>query len=146
MTARKSLTATRLEALGAGLDNWACVDAFCCWLAGTAWREGRVSDATILRWSRSDDLWWRRAAVVSTVPLNLKSRGGLGDMKRTLVICRTLIHDEEVMVQKAISWALRTLVPWNQKAVEAFLKEHSESISPLVRREVFRKLTTGKKN
>ncbi|WP_368054918.1 DNA alkylation repair protein [Saccharospirillum sp.] len=28
--ARESLTARRIEALGQGIDNWACVDSFCC--------------------------------------------------------------------------------------------------------------------
>jgi 3-methyladenine DNA glycosylase AlkD len=144
--ARESLTPKRLEALGQGIDNWACVDGFSCTLVGTAWREGRISDATIRRWSRSEDLWWRRAAVVATVPLNTRSRGGRGDTRRTLAVCGDLIDDREVMVQKAISWALRALVPWDPRAVRGFLTRHADSVSALVRREVLRKLTTGKKN
>jgi 3-methyladenine DNA glycosylase AlkD len=144
--ARESLTPKRVEALGTGIDNWACVDGFCCTLVGAAWREGRISDATIRRWSRSKDLWWRRAAVVATVPLNLRSRGGQGDAPRTLAVCGDLIDDREAMVQKAISWALRALVRWDPEAVRAFLAEHGDSVSALVRREVRRKLTTGKKN
>ncbi len=144
--ARESLTPKRVEALGRGIDNWACVDSFCCTLVGRAWREGRVSDATIMRWSRSPDLWWRRAAVVATVPLNIKAHGGTGDSARTLMVCKPLITDKEIMVQKAISWALRSLAPWDHGAVQAFLNEHSESVSALVRREVMNKLRTGKKN
>jgi 3-methyladenine DNA glycosylase AlkD len=144
--ARESLTPGQIEALGAGIDNWACVDGFCCTLVGTAWREGRISDATIRRWSRSDDLWWRRAAVVATVPLNTRSRGGTGDTRRTVAVCRSLIHDKEIMVQKAISWALRALVTWDRKAVQAFVDEHGQTVPALVRREVLRKLETGKKN
>lgn len=144
--ARDSLTPKRIEALGAGIDNWACVDGFCCTLAGTAWREGRISDGTIRRWSRSEDVWWRRAAVVATVPLNTRSRGGRGDVARTLMICRPLVDDREMMVQKAISWALRALVRWDPEAVEAFLEDNRDSVSALVAREVRRKLVTGKQN
>lgn len=144
--ARESLNVSRIEALGAGIDNWASVDGFCCTVVGTAWREGRISDATIRRWSRSDDLWWRRAAVVATVPLNVKSRGGTGDTLRTLMVCRSLVSDKAVMVQKAISWALRELVTWDREAVEGFVEEHGESVSSRVRREVLKKLKTGKKN
>lgn len=144
--ARESLNVSRIESLGAGLDNWACVDGFCCTLTGRAWREGRISDATIRRWARSDDLWWRRAAVVSTVPLNLKSHGGTGDAARTLMVCESLVADREVMVQKAISWALRALVRWDRAAVEGFLEEQGDTVSSRVWREVLRKLRTGKRN
>lgn len=144
--ARESLTPKKLEALGRGIDNWASVDSFCCTLVGAAWKENRVSDATIKRWSRSDDLWWRRAAVVSTVPLNIKSHGGTGDTERTLMICGALVKDNEVMVQKAISWALRALASWDPISVRAFLAAHAESLSALVRREVANKLRTGRKN
>ena len=144
--ARDGLTVRRIEALGAGIDNWACVDGFCCTLVGRAWREGRISDAAILRWSRSSDLWWRWAAVVATVPLNTRSRGGTGDPARTLTVCELLVDDPEVMVQKAISWALRMLVFWDREAVERFLETHAGAVSARVRREVRRKLDTGKKN
>lgn len=144
--ARESLVPKRIEALGQGIDNWACVDSFCCTLVGRAWREGKVSDATIMRWSRSRDLWWCRAAVVATVPLNIKSHGGMGDTARTIMVCKALLNDKEIMVQKAISWALRSLVPWDREAVQVFLTEHSGSVSALVRREVMNKLRTGKKN
>lgn len=144
--AREALNLKTIESLGRGMDNWACVDRFCCTLVGTAWREGRISDAAILRWSRSKDLWWRRAAVVATVPLNMKSRGGTGDTSRTLMICELLLEDREAMIQKAISWALRELVRWDRAAVEGFLDEYQTMLPALVRREVRRKLDTGKKN
>ncbi len=144
--AREALNESMVEALGRGIDNWACVDSFCCNIAGLAWREGRISDALISRWASSDDLWWRRAAVVSTVALNTKSRGGTGDPARTFAVCAPLLEDPEVMVQKAISWAIRELVPWDRKSVVSFLDQNQESVSARVRREVTTKLETGRKN
>lgn len=144
--ARELLDQERVEALGQGLDNWCCVDNFCYCIAGRAWREGRLEDDVIQHWVRSPDLWWRRVAVVSTVALNTKSQGGKGDAKRTLAICRAVVGDKEIMVQKAISWALRQLVSWDRAAVADFLSENDEELSKLVIREVNRKLQTGKKN
>ncbi len=132
--------------LGQGLDNWACVDNFCAYIAGIAWLHGRIPDAVVERWAVSPDLWWRRVAVVCTVALNNKSRGGAGDTARTLRICQTVLGDPEIMVQKAISWALRMLVPWDRCAVEDFLERNRDEVSKLVLREVTRKLRTGKKN
>ena len=144
--ARELLDVTRVEALGKGIDNWACVDNFCSYVAGFAWRQGQIEDDVVVKWSQSSDLWWRRVAVVSTVALNTKSRGGTGDPERTFMICEPLLDDGEVMVQKAISWALRELVPWDRNAVERFLVENRERISARVMREVTKKLETGKKN
>ncbi|MGD1867078.1 MAG: DNA alkylation repair protein [Phormidesmis sp.] len=144
--AQAALNESVVESLGEGMDNWACVDIFCSNVAGPAWRKGQLADATIERWASSEDVWWRRAAVVSTVALNTKSRGGTGDVARTLSTCELLLRDTEIMVQKAISWALRELVPWDREAVETFLIEQDGKLSARVKREVKRKLDTGKKN
>ncbi|HEX5139501.1 MAG TPA: DNA alkylation repair protein [Dehalococcoidia bacterium] len=92
-----------VEALGEGISSWDEVDAFAVIISGNAWRDGRIDDKTIEAWARSSDRWWRRAALVSTVPLNLKSRGGNGDSGRTLRICTLLIQDRDDMVVKAMS-------------------------------------------
>jgi 3-methyladenine DNA glycosylase AlkD len=144
--ALRSLTLKEVEALGEGMASWDEVDSFGVLLSGAAWLEGAISDADVKRWARSKDLWWRRAALVSTVVLNAKSRGGRGDTKRTLMIAGMLVADHEDMVVKAMSWALRSLVPWDAKAVRAFLDEHDTGLAARVKREVRNKLRTGLKN
>jgi 3-methyladenine DNA glycosylase AlkD len=144
--ARAALGPQEVRALGKGMDNWASVDAFCAYVAGPAWREGQLEDSEILAWSSSKDRWWRRAALVATVPLNMKSRGGSGDPERTIMVCRELTGDPEPMVVKGLSWALRALVPVAPDQVAAFLEEHDPDLPALVRREVRNKLETGKKN
>lgn len=144
--ARAALGLEEIEALGEGNDNWASVDAFCVYVSGPAWRDGQISDRDVLSWTRSPDPWWRRTALVSTVALNMKSRGGTGDPPRTLEICRALASDSHPMVAKGLSWALRALVSVDAGSVEGFLKEGGEAVPALVRREVRNKLETGKKN
>ena len=140
------LGARDLERLGAGLDGWGAVDAFGCYVAGPAWRERQVSDALIRRWARSPDRWWRRAALVSTVPLNSRARGGGGDATRTVALCRLLVADRDDMVVKALSWALRELAKRDPAAARRFLRDQGERLAPRVVREVRNKLTTGLKN
>lgn len=142
----QALSVSMIKTLGRGIDNWQSVDVFACEISGVAWREGRLSDAAIQRWARSKDPWWRRAAVVSTVPLNTKSRGGQGDTRRTIMICELVMGDEHVMVHKALSWALRQLIAFDANAVRAFMKQHDAKMPALVKREVTRKLTSGRKN
>lgn len=80
----QSIGEAELEEHGRDIDSWSSVDSFARTLAGPAWLHGQVSDALIHRWAHSEDRWWRRAALVSTVALNVRSRGGTGDVPRTL--------------------------------------------------------------
>lgn len=145
-TALASLRAEELEALGHGMASWGAVDNFACLLAGPAWRENQVPDELVHEWAHSEDRWWRRAALVSTVALNVKARGGSGDAPRTLQVCRLLVNDQDDMVVKALSWALRELVRHDLQAVLEFLAEHEDVLAARVKREVRNKLTTGLKN
>jgi hypothetical protein len=115
----RNLGPAELEELGRGMDSW---------------------------WSHSNDLGWRRAALVSTVALNVRSHGGSGDTGRTLAVCGLLVDDHEDMVVKALSWALRALVVHDPEAVRGFLEMHEGRLAARVLREVNNKLATGLKN
>lgn len=135
-----------LERLARGNDNWASVDAFAVTLSGVVWRQGGIADEDVADWAASRDRWWRRTALVSTVPLNKKSRGGTGDVLRTLAVCQRLADDRDPMVAKALSWALRDVSPHDRHAVERFLDGHDDVLLPFVTREVRNKLETGRKS
>jgi DNA alkylation repair enzyme len=140
------LNSWELEQLGRGIASWPAADCFGIFLAGPLWRERRIPSSLIHDWARSMDRWWRRIALVSTVPLNSKARGGEGDAHRTLQVCRILERDRDPMVVKALSWALRDLAKRQPRAVRAYLAERGAALSPLVVREVRNKLETGRKN
>lgn len=144
--ALQSLRAKEMQLLARGLDSWYGVDTFAPLVAGPAWREGQIPDVLIHRWARSKDLWQRRAALVCTVALNNKARGGQGDAQRTLAVCELLVNDREDMVVKALSWALRELAKRDPKAVRAFVQKHEDKLAARVKREVGNKLRTGVKN
>jgi len=135
-----------LEELGRALDAWWSVDRFARTLSGTPWRNGLIRDRVIPRWPRSQDKWWRRAALVSTVALNMRSRGRRGDVPRTLEVCRLLVDAHEDTIEKALSWALRELVAHDAGAVRAFIAKHQARLGPRVKREVGNKLRTGLKS
>jgi 3-methyladenine DNA glycosylase AlkD len=135
-----------LEELGRGINSWWTVDAFARTLAGPAWLNRQVPDQVFDMWANSNDRWWRRAALVSTVALNVRSQGGQGDVPRTLRICWLLASDQDDMVAKALSWALRELVFHDPGAVKGFLEEYEKVLPARVKREVKNKLGTGLKN
>jgi 3-methyladenine DNA glycosylase AlkD len=144
-SAVRALTAVDVLALGQRLTDWGSVDAFACYVAGPAWREGRLTTRQIKAWLRSSNRWLRRTAVVCTVALNVRARGGRGDVARTLAVCRGVAADRDDMVVKAVSWALRSLVEWDADAVERFLEQHEVELAARVKREVRTKLRTGRK-
>lgn len=144
--ALQTLTADQISALGKTLDNWVSVDMFCLSISGWCWRNGILSDSAIEARAESENRWVRRSALVSTVPLNLRARGGTGDVERTLKICAMLVADYDDMVVKALSWALRELSKSDKQAVVDFLDKFREKIHPRVKREVGNKLLTGKKS
>jgi len=144
--AASSLRQKELELFGHGMSEWSEVDCFACYLSGPAWREGQVSDDVIHGWARSNDRWWKRAALVSTVPLNSKARGGSGDARRTLEVCRILLGVRDDMVVKAMSWAIRELSAPSRPEVEAWMRRNREKLAARAIREVENKLRTGLKN
>lgn len=140
------LNASCVTALAEGFADWASVDHFGVTVAGPAWRDGLISDATVHRWTKSADRWRRRLALVATVRLNTPARGRTGDARRTLAVCRRLLADRDDMVVKAMSWALRELAKRDPAAVKRFMKEEGGDLAARVKREVGNKLATGLKN
>ncbi|HTU56984.1 MAG TPA: DNA alkylation repair protein [Polyangiales bacterium] len=134
-----------LQRMGSGLASWGDVDMFCCLLAGRAWRAGAISDAVVKGWAKSKDRFWRRAALVATVPLNVRAQGGQGDTRRTIAICRLLVRDPDDTVVKAMSWALRELSARDPESVASFVTSHEAQLAARVKREVKNKLATGLK-
>lgn len=145
-TAIQQIDQKELKEFGKEVNSWGTVDLFAGFLAGPAWRNGQVPDELILSWANSKDFWWRRTALVCTVALNRQAAGGKGDIHRTLKICRKLAADKNDMVIKALSWALRELIPHDPESVCKFMTEFDNELAARVKREVTNKLTTGVKN
>lgn len=135
-----------LSELGQNLDNWASVDHYSVGIFGVLWGRGVVQDGHIDALLKSDNFWDRRVAVVSTVALNLKSRGGKGDTARTIAICERVVDDRHDMIQKALSWALRELSKRDRDAVLSFMEQYEKRLANRVVREVNHKLEFGTKN
>ena len=143
--AMRRVSGTVVNKWAKGLADWGSIDLYGVTVAGIAWREGRISDPQVIGWAHSDDRWQRRLALVATVPLNSRARGGAGDTVRTLNVCRTLIDDRDDMVVKAMSWALRELSKRDPDGVARFVREEESRLAKRVCREVKTKLETGRK-
>jgi 3-methyladenine DNA glycosylase AlkD len=136
---------SRAKDLLVGVDNWVATDTIGPRVLGPAWRLGQLSDQWVASLQDCAAPFHRRLALTMTIGLNLKSRGGKGDVQRTLSVAQRASDDSHDMVIKALSWALRQLVPWDAVAVSDFLEKNQTHLSKKVLREVHTKLNTGKK-
>jgi 3-methyladenine DNA glycosylase AlkD len=143
---RIALTKRDVEALAHGMQSWDAVDAFSYYVSGPAWRDGRLNDASIAKWTQSTDRWWRRAALASTIPRSRRHSSDERDIERVLVVCSELVADRDDMVVKAMSWALREVARHDPSAATRFIAAHRDALAPRVLREVRNKLETGLKN
>jgi 3-methyladenine DNA glycosylase AlkD len=139
----ESLSLDSLLRLGLGINSWSSVDSFAICLSGPTWLDGRISDDAVYAWADSEDLWWKRTAVVSAVAL---SRCGLGqDVQRLVKVCLQIARDREDMMVKTLSWALRELSKKHPEQARGFIVKHRRVLAARVLREVENKLTTGRK-
>jgi predicted SnoaL-like aldol condensation-catalyzing enzyme len=134
-----SLTPAQVEGLGERLHDWASTDVFSMCISGPAWKQGVIDDETVEKWIHSPVLWWRRAAVVSTIYYE-------GDPERMLRYTEMLIDDKEDLIVKALSWVLRRAIRYDRAGVARFLAEHDGRLAARIKREVRNKLDTGLKN
>ena len=106
-------------------DEWITVDTL-----AHPYGEGIVRDAR--RWAELEQLVyspsrWERRLVGSTIATLPHVRGISGGrspvvVERGLALIGRLIGDSEPDVQKALSWALRTLAPLDETAVTRFIE------------------------
>jgi 3-methyladenine DNA glycosylase AlkD len=96
------------------VNNWDLVDCSAPQVVGGYLMTRPREPLSVL--ARSESLWERRIAVVSTQ--HFIRHGELGE---TLAICRLLLGDREDLIHKAAGWMLREVGKRDQSALEGFL-------------------------
>lgn len=86
--------------------------------------------AVLRRWSKSDDLWLRRSAIIAQV---LRHEDTETDLLFDLI--EPASEEREFFLRKAIGWSLRAAAKEHPKAVRGFLTKHGERLSGLSKRE-----------
>jgi 3-methyladenine DNA glycosylase AlkD len=89
------------------------------------------------RWARSDDLWLRRAAMLSQRRL----KPGFDPVLLYETILPSIAPSPwagEFFLRKGIGWALRERSYDAPEEVQAFCREYAARLSPLTKREALR--------
>mgnify|MGYP000069669918 FL=1 len=98
----------------------------------------RIKQAMIL-WSRSDELWIKRAAIDHQLLYKEKT-----DTQLLETILLNSLGSNEFFINKAIGWALRQYSKTNPRWVESFIKQHHAALSSLTIKEASKYLTKKK--
>jgi 3-methyladenine DNA glycosylase AlkD len=99
------------------INNWDLVDASAQYIVGAHLDVGNIS--LLERLARSDDIWERRIAIVSTFHFIRAD-----EFRPTLKIAGLLVHDSHDLIHKAVGWMLREVGKRDRKAEDAFLRKH----------------------
>lgn len=123
-------------------DAWAIADhASIAGQKRLVWNPARLDE--VEKWTRSDHVWTRRAALVMTLPWT-KQRDPkpeeLATRERVLSWAQGYAPDPEWFIQKAVAWWLRELSKRDPDRVSAFLDVYGEKMKPFARREAARLL------
>lgn len=81
------------------VNNWDLVDVTCRAVVGEHLRNNR---GKLFKLAKSNNLWERRVAIVSTFPYIAD-----GDASTSLELAELLLHDSEDLIHKAVGWTLR---------------------------------------
>ena len=118
-------------------DAWAIADHAC--MAG---QKRLVANPARLdeveRWTPSDQLWTKRAALVITLPWTKQNHPKPEDLAirdRVLGWAEAYVDDPDWFIQKAVAWWLRDLSKHDPDRVRAFLEAHGAGMKAFARKE-----------
>ncbi len=99
------------------INNWDLVDVTCSHVIGKHLMD---KDRSILyTWAKSEDLWTKRIAIVSTHCFIRKN-----ELQDTFKIAKILLNDEHDLIHKAVGWMLREAGKRDLEKEEIFLKKY----------------------
>ena len=103
------------------INSWDLVDVTCSHVIGKHLMD---KDRSILyTWAKSEDLWTKRIAIVSTHCFIRKN-----DLQDTFKIADILLNDNHDLIHKAVGWMLREAGKRDIKKEEDFLKKHYKTM------------------
>jgi 3-methyladenine DNA glycosylase AlkD len=89
-------------------------------------------------WSRCENLWKRRSAILCQIPLKAET-----DLDFLYAVIEPSLGSREFFLRKAIGWALRQYAWTDPDEVVRYVEAHRARLSPLSIREALRNVRPG---
>jgi len=99
------------------INNWDLVDASAEHIVGPHLEAREI--ALLQRLAKSDDIWERRIAIISTFHFIKRN-----EFAPTLKIARLLLEDSHDLIHKAVGWMLREVGKRDRRVEDVFLRQH----------------------
>ena len=120
------------------INNWDLVDSSAHHIVGPYLKT--KSKAPLYKMARSDLLWERRIAIMSTFHYIKNDK-----FNDTLKIAGRLLSDEEDLIHKAVGWMLREIGKRHLPSEENFLKKHYQKMPRTMLRYAIEKFPEPKR-
>lgn len=127
------------------IDDWSLCDTLCVCVIGPMVAADLSKIEQLIGWAQSDNLWRRRASLVSLRRLRHHNQVHADTVFR---VCEYLMQDTEWAVRKALGFTLRDLAPhvpdqladflkrWKPKAHRSIIREATKKLPPALRQSV----------
>lgn len=106
------------------MNGWDIVDSSCYHIVGSYIVRHPDEWPVLERLSRSDNLWERRIAIVSTWAL-IRA----GQLAVTFTIADQLLDDKQDLIHKAVGWMLREAGKRDRERLRTFIMSHGSRMS-----------------
>lgn len=143
---RKIIDPTKLDEWLEGLQGWAEIDTLCQsnFTAEELLSTWHVWEELLKRFVVSQHVAKKRASLVLlTGPVSHTDNKKLAQLAFENIA--KLQTEKDILITKAISWLLRSLVKYHKEEVVHFMDENQQTLPKIALRETKNKLRTGKK-
>ncbi|MEI7437019.1 MAG: DNA alkylation repair protein [bacterium] len=123
----------------ASMNNWDLVDGIAPKIIGEYLRSRKSGRKLLRRFAKSDNLWERRIAIISTCAFIREH-----DFDDTLSICEMLLEDKHDLIHKASGWMLREVGKRDENKLRCFLNTHFARMPRTMLRYAIERLPEGK--
>jgi 3-methyladenine DNA glycosylase AlkD len=143
---QNQITPDHLDSWLENLEGWAEIDTLCqsTFKAETLLAKWNIWDKALDAFSKDKNINKRRASMV----LLCKSVRESNDPRlkiRSFKNVEQLKKEKEILITKAVSWILRSMIKNFKNDVQTYLEKNMDSLPKIAIRETRRKLLTGKK-
>lgn len=128
------------------LVGWAEIDTLCfnVFTSSEISRDWKSWKTFLQKLSKNKNISKRRAALVFLVgPVHYSDDERFS--KLAFEIINKLKHEKAIIITKAISWLLRSMVKHHKRAVRDYVEREKSALPKIAIRETYRKIKTGKK-